>query len=165
EGDDRTCPSRQIPETATARSSWRQSDGHAHRLSDIADDLRSEAPEVRRIGIDVHDHVVDVAFAPLPEAFDLEARRPCVTGDLLAAKVLWIERGDLDLIERSTDSVAFRAQPVAVDVDAGRARDHVPRVGVLRNERQRSLGPVATDEDVRTRQRERPWVAQRIRGA
>ena len=103
-------------------------------LRDLADDLRAEAPEVRRIGIDVHDHVVDVAVAPLSEAFDLPARRPPITGDLFAPEILWIERGDLDLVERSPDPRALLAQPAAREVDAGWARDDVPRVRVSRDE-------------------------------
>src|SRR2546430_12386601 len=77
------------------RKSTRLNSSH----SQISYAVFSLKKDVRWIGIDVHDHVVDFALAPPPETLDLEASRPCPTGDLLAAESLVQERLALELIE------------------------------------------------------------------
>src|SRR5438132_11771833 len=47
-------------------------------------------------------------------------------------------------------------------IDARGARDHVPGVGVFRDERERPLRSVAADQDLRPRRRDRPWITERI---
>src|SRR2546430_488391 len=108
--------------TSTPIRAWCLSSG------DGRDDLLAEAPEVGGAGVDIHYHVVDAAVAPGTQTVRLPARCPAVTGDLLAPKVLGIERGDLDLLERSPDPLALCAESVTVRVDPRRARDHVPGV-------------------------------------
>src|SRR5438309_1467314 len=131
--------------TSTSMRAWCLSSG------DGRDDLLAKAPEVGGAGVAVHDHVVDAAVAPRSETFRLPARRPAVTGDLLAPKVLGIERGDLDLVERSPDPLALCAESVTVRVDPRRARDHVPGVGVPGDEWQGAFRPIPADKYFRPR--------------
>src|SRR2546430_14829331 len=131
--------------TSTPMRAWCLSSG------DGRDDLLAKASELGGAGVDVHDHVVDVAVAPPFETFRLPARRPAVTGDLFAPKVLGIERGDLDLLERTPDPLALRAESVTVQVDPGWARDHVPGIRVFGHEWQGAFRPIPADKYFRPR--------------
>ena len=57
------------------------------------------------------------AASPLPQSVDLPPGRPRVARDLLASKVFRIERGHLELVERSPDPVELGAQAITMDVD------------------------------------------------
>ena len=80
--------------------------------------------------------MVDVAVAPPFETFRLPARRPAVTGDLFAPKVLGIERGDLIVAagEVSTD----RVDALYEALDGARAAGEL-RLTILRGADERTV--------------------------